>query len=99
MDAFQNGSPAMPITNHYKPTASGDGEYDTVDPTFVISITSDKQSPTDITRGRSDSAAGNYEEPMVLRSGSIGNGVEVSRRYCSGNRSGVSAPGSGMELI
>ena len=74
VEAFQNGSPSSPISHHYKdPTYRSSADYDTVDPTFVISVTSEKEGAE---KGASISGAGNYEEPMVLRSGS--NGIQVS---------------------
>ena len=68
--AFQNGSEGTPVSHNYKPSPSG-GEYDNLDPTFVISVTEETGA-----RDRyAESAAGNYEEPVVRLNGSFGAGV------------------------
>ena len=55
-----------PVSHHYKPPPSPGGDYDSVDPTFVISVADQEAA---IKARFSDSAAGNYEEPVVRLNG------------------------------
>ncbi len=65
LETFRNGSASSATVAHsYKPTSPV--EYDSSDPTFVVSGVSGEQ----VQNGHKCEPVGNYEEPMTLFSGS-----------------------------